>query len=151
MKHYKFLLPILLGTITLGHSACKKVSTAETKTQLLTEKNWKLTALSFSTNSIDWEDGYSGIFNCKKDDILSFQNNFTYTVDEGNTICEPTSPQITRQGTWNFLESETKLYILDTIVRETVEIKQLDKVILKTLHWDTIGSTIHITEKIYTH
>lgn len=93
--------------------------TPETKTQLLTDKNWKVTALTvnpgidFSGNGALITDYYAyaiAIGNtCQLDNILNFNINGNYTDYEGATLCDPQDPQLYDTGTWSFQNSETTL------------------------------------------
>lgn len=83
-----------------------------TKTELLTGKNWKLTAMT-SDPAINWGTGgamvtdlYAQMSACDKDDISVFNVNNTYTDDEGATKCDPADPQTT-SGTWVFNTTQT--------------------------------------------
>lgn len=85
-----------------------------TKTELLTGKNWKMTAFT-SNPAINWDgsgtmvtDVYAQMSSCDKDDISVFNVNNTYTDDEGATKCDPADPQTT-SGTWVFNPTQTIL------------------------------------------
>ena len=92
--------------------------TPETKTQLLTGKNWKVTALTvnpgldFGTGALITDYYAYAIANgeaCSLDNILNFNINGNYTVYEGATLCDPADPQLYDSGTWSFQNSETTL------------------------------------------
>lgn len=152
MLQNKTLLCTAIVLITLCQVACKKDSTnPKSRSQLLTEQNWKLIVYQYNYNNLGWTDGFAGMYDCRKDDILSFKSNFIYILEEGVLKCDPSGSQIFRQGTWEFQANETKIFTLDTIGRETVEIKQLDETSLKTIRRDTMGSDIFITEANYIH
>jgi hypothetical protein len=75
-----------------------------TKTELLTDKNWVLAALT-----VNGEDKLSTVRDCKVDDIHIFKTDITYTLDEGPTKCNATDPQIAATSLWEFLDNETKI------------------------------------------
>ena len=93
--------------------------TPETKTQLLTGKNWKVTALTVNPGidvtgngvlitdlyAFEMANGYA----CSLDNILNFNINGNYTDYEGATLCDPADPQLYDSGTWSFQNSETTL------------------------------------------
>ena len=111
-------ITLLVLTVT----SCKKdkkdeptpvAATVETKTQLLTGKNWKLTAAT-SDPAFDWDGSgtmvtniYAQMASCEKDDLLFFNTNGTLKFDEGATKCDPTDPQSTSDDTWSFNSTET--------------------------------------------
>ena len=93
--------------------------TPETKTQLLTDKNWKVTAetldpgLDLSGFGVLITDLYAfEMANgnaCQLDNIFNFNINGNYTDYEGATLCDPQDPQLYGTGTWSFQNSETTL------------------------------------------
>jgi hypothetical protein len=119
----------LFGALTLAVTGCKKeeeaattsptTTPAPTKTELLTGKNWKVTAAT-SDPAIDWNgsgtmvtDVYSQIDPCVQDNLTKFNTNFTVTEDEGALKCDPADPQTTNTTTWAWNTNETILTIDD--------------------------------------
>jgi len=106
---------IAIACLIVGVTSCKKDATptpAPTKTELLTGKNWKVTAFT-SNPAIDWTgtgvmvtDIYAQMQACEKDDLFMFNTNGTTTDDEGATKCNPADPQTT-SGTWAFNSTQT--------------------------------------------
>ena len=110
------LIAIALG---LTIASCKKntdetptPAVVQTKTQLLTAKNWKITAETISP-AYDWNgngvlvtDIFAQMTPCEKDNLVIFNVNGTVTYDEGPTKCVETDPQTT-YGTWAFNPLET--------------------------------------------
>lgn len=113
MKHLKNAAALLLMTgVLFTNVHCKKDE--ETKTDLLTSGQWRVTALTL-TPGIDLDgdgdldpDWYSLFEACDKDDYYVFNANGTYESNEGATKCDPDDPQ-TDSGTWSFVENETKI------------------------------------------
>src|SRR5688572_19426375 len=104
MRHTKYVFIFVLFLISLSYLNCKKDSeSSKTRSQLLTEQDWKLVVLRYKLNNFDWSDEYLKMNDCRKDNILSFKSNFAYILDEGVLKCDPLESQIFRQGTWNFL------------------------------------------------
>jgi hypothetical protein len=99
---YAFLLMGLSGLLAL--SSCKDDDEeTRSRTQLLTEKTWKLTsvkALGFSSSPED----------CDADDIYTFTTGGAYSENEGATKCDVDAPQ-TLSGSWEFESNETILNI----------------------------------------
>jgi predicted HNH restriction endonuclease len=79
-------------------------NTQLTRTEIITSKNWKLTA-----NTLNGQDRFSIKKDCVKDDIFQFKTDGSYIRDEGATKCDPSDPQIIISSTWKFLDNETKL------------------------------------------
>ena len=105
-------------------SGCKKdkketptPTPALTKTQMITAKPWKVTAVTVSP-AIDWDgqgtmvtDIYSQMDACEKDDLVKFNTNGSYTLEEGTSVCVTGDPQVYETGTWAFNSNETALTI----------------------------------------
>lgn len=84
---------------------------APTKTELITDKNWVLTAIT-----VNGKDNLHTWRACQLDNIHRFNSDITYVLDEGPTKCNPSDPQIITQfTTWEFLENETKIKFRGTI------------------------------------
>jgi len=127
---------ITLATLVVGliMVSCTKKSNSptptptETKTQLLTGKNWKMTAATFNpgydngtgtliTDEYAFEMANGG--ECYLDNISNFNTDGTYTENEGATLCDPQDPQLVDTGIWSFQNSETTL-IKDGIAKTIV-------------------------------
>lgn len=110
MYNKKVLFLILLTTLTFS---CKKEKDL-TKTEIITQKPWKITAHTISP-PIDYpgfgviSDFYALYYDCMKDDIWVFKPAGTYTMEEGATKCSPTDPTVWDMGTWSFNSDETVL------------------------------------------
>ncbi|MCB2378692.1 DUF5004 domain-containing protein [Hymenobacter sp. BT635] len=116
----QFRLPLLaLFALTALVSSCKKDSESEpapkaqTKTELLSGKNWVLTAQTVDPGLVD-DDGkvvtdlFPYIDDCNKDDLMRFETAGSCTLNEGASRCVPTDPQ-QYSGTWSFDSNETVL------------------------------------------
>ena len=144
---------ITLATLVVGliMVSCTKKSNSptptptptptETKTQLLTGKNWKVTAATCNPGiyngtgtlitdlyAFEMANGWE----CSLDDISNFNTDGTYTVDEGATLCDPQGPQLVDTGIWSFQNSETTLiqdgiaYTIVTLNSTTLKLKSLE-------------------------
>lgn len=107
--------PLLLVSAfaILAFSACKK---DKTKTELLTDGSWKMTAASISPAQDFNGDGVPDDFfqtfpACEKDNVLTFKEGGTWVDDEGATKCDAADPQSTT-GTWAFKENESKIELI---------------------------------------
>ncbi len=116
-----FLLPLCsLLALSLTFTSCKKdkkedpAPVAKTKTELITGKNWKVTAATIDPAIDLFGTGtpttnlYAQLEDCNKDDLIRFDTPNAYKEDEGGTKCDATDPQ-TITGTWVFSADETKV------------------------------------------
>ena len=99
----------------IASTACKKdtvsVAPAPTKTELLTNKNWVLSAQTVSPGynaggGTIITDLYGQKQACEKDDFIRFETPNVLKFDEGATKCSSSSPQTTT-GTWVFNADQT--------------------------------------------
>jgi hypothetical protein len=110
---YAFLLMGLSGLLAL--SSCKDDDEeTRSKTQLLTEKTWKLTSIKVLGLSVPPED-------CEADNIYSYTTGGAYSENEGATKCDVDAPQ-TVSGSWEFESNETILSVSYTELGTTVSI-----------------------------
>ncbi len=75
-----------------------------TKTEMLTAKKWKITALT-----VGGQDFFTLFDDCDKDDTHEFKTDGTYINDEGATKCDPSDPQTISTSNWKFIDNETKI------------------------------------------
>ncbi|MFA6150691.1 MAG: lipocalin family protein [Chitinophagaceae bacterium] len=97
----KIILAILIGSVCF--SACKKKEPS--KTELLQNGKWKLTAANFS----GFYDILANFKDCQKDNTYTFNSNKSITVDEGATKCNDTVAQSYTDGKWNLSGNDTKI------------------------------------------
>src|SRR3712207_1792123 len=107
MKNSLLLLALAAG---LTFTSCSKDDdkAPQTKTEMLTGKNWKVTAQTTAVNNGTPSDTYAGERACTKDDFITFATDGKVTLDEGPSKCAVNEPQ-TQTGTWAFTENESKL------------------------------------------
>jgi hypothetical protein len=101
MKTLTFLL--LITFLTLFFFSCKKDDPVLTRTDLLTLKSWKRTAVKVSGTDSQQDE-------CSANDIYTFFKDASYSLDEGATKCLPDDDQVI-SGNWNFVDSESKIRI----------------------------------------
>lgn len=116
----KKLSLLLLAALALG--SCKKndetapTPAAPSKTDLLTAKNWRVTAdkttTTVGTTASTTTDEYAISRACERDNFIKFNTNKTASFDEGATKCDTSDPQ-TQSGSWDFNSDGTKLIITD--------------------------------------
>ena len=150
-------IPILLGlAVSSAILSCKKddnSSPASTDRATLLKaggKSWKFTAATVSPG-IDNGSGtlvtdfYSLIPACSKDDLIKFGDASVYTEDEGATKCNSSDAQSVT-GTWNLLESNTKIRTVTPSSTDTVTIVSLTSSELKgSSKFEQGGTTYTIT------
>jgi len=147
------LLSIL--SFIIAFSACKNQNAPLSKTDLLTDKQWKISTFSIDPGFPIMDEnlnitGYTtDMFTilgmCIKDDTYKFNVNKVVSIDGGALKCDSSEPQ-TVNGTWNFNQGETILTMnldggsLDqTIVELTADL-------LKVNYTETdIGKTYTLT------
>lgn len=109
----KLLLLLLLGSA----AACKKdtVAAPASKTDMLTARNWRLTALTvFSISSTGFgntTDYYATNPACVRDDFMRFKTDRTVIFDQGPIQCNAGTPQTETRG-WEWQDNETNLVYL---------------------------------------
>ncbi|MBP6456263.1 MAG: hypothetical protein KA275_05980 [Chitinophagaceae bacterium] len=149
----------LLTLTVLSIASCKKdkttttTTTAKTKTQLLTQKSWKLTNVRYKIDNGAWVDAYATVQSCAKDNILNYLTTSAYNVDEGATKCNTTDPQTLISGTWAFQNSETQLALTNTTFGTQVQsLLTLDENTLKSTETGSIGGgSTQTNEYTYGH
>jgi len=150
------MLMLSLLTLAFLFSACKKDDQVPTKTELLTQGLWKMTAYIVDPEFpiFDNEGNMTGTSNdmfatmedCEKDDTNKFNTDKTLVTEEGATKCDSSDPQKTTI-TWSFNTDETILILTGDGDAITLSILELTDNVLKlksteTYFSDTIISTI---------
>ncbi|GAB3638944.1 hypothetical protein GCM10027422_45350 [Hymenobacter arcticus] len=115
MKKLAFLL---LAALALG--SCKKNNdnspATPSKTDLLTAKNWRISAQTYSVainaGAPTVSNEYASSAACERDNFLKFNTNKSLTADEGATKCSSSDPQ-TQSGSWDLTTNDTKLTLAD--------------------------------------
>lgn len=146
----KLLLAILI--LPFIFSGCKKDSDPS-KTELLTNRNWVLTALTVDP-SIPLASGgtttnlYNQLKSCAKDNITIFKADKSITFDEGGTKCEVSDPQ-TQSGTWTFNTTETVISYTANGVTRSETIKSLTSNKLTTTYQDVLEGVTYTLDATY--
>ena len=115
-KIFKTFALILLSTSLLTLNSCSKdeeeAPEQVTVKSKITGRDWKTTDYSVTVNGSAIIT-YADFDACVKDDITRFLNDFTGTVDEGSTKCDPGDPQQTA-FTWTLVSSDTQIRYEDS-------------------------------------
>jgi hypothetical protein len=112
MKRQFYAFAILVTFSLLVFTGCSKddpAPPAKTKTELVSTSTWK-----FSAATVGGTDVSGFLQACQKDNIITFAAAGTGTLDEGPLKCNGSDPQ-TSPFTWNFLSSETQLFVSATL------------------------------------
>src|SRR5690242_16478785 len=83
----------------------KDNNTPKSRTVLLTQASWK-----FKSATVNGSDASSLTSACQRDNIYVFAANGSGTANEGASKCNASDPDSV-PFTWNFLTSETQLYV----------------------------------------
>jgi hypothetical protein len=147
MNNKKGLILVLLTTIIFS---CEKEKDL-TKTEIITQKPWKLTAKTINP-AIDYpgigiiSDFFALYNDCSKDDIWVFKSTGSYTMEEGATKCNTTDPTVWDMGTWTFNSDETVL----TTASNIYGLSEYDIVELTTAALKLRYQLIDTLDNIYT-
>lgn len=114
-------------------------------TQLLCDKNYKMTAATIDPAYQGSTDYYSLLSSCFTDNIYRFAQNGSVNIDEGAEKCDPNDPQ-TLDGTWTLTQNNTVLTLTVDGDNDVLEVITLNGNILK-LRWQEQdqGQTYTIT------
>jgi hypothetical protein len=130
----------IITAFVLISGGCKK-DAAKSKTELLTQSNWKIIKEESKLGSGGWVDNTS-MLACEKDNQVVFSTTLAVELNEGATKCNPADPQILTTGTWNFLTNETQLQLIlfgSTII---YSLDQLDDNTMVISRSENIGGVI---------
>lgn len=143
------MLFLLAGSFAFA-SCEKDEDTKGNKTDMLTEKNWKMVALT-SDPAIDWDGNgtlVTNVFNqfdaCEKDDFTIFKKNGIVAFDEGPTKCATEDPQTTT-GLWAFNTDETVLSVTENGETTSWKILELTNSTLKIEYIIDFGTKYSLT------
>jgi len=135
-KNNWLIISVLITTLLVTGSSCDKdddvVQTPVTRAQLLA-RSWKQTDLLASTPGGSPVSVFLTVMEaCQRDNIWTFKSDGTYIVTEGATKCDPTDPDTTTTGTWQLIETDTKIIIDDVNeAPQTLSITELTSSSLK--------------------
>ena len=131
MKANYYIL-ILFSTLILSFlSSCKKEKEESdlTKTELITQKEWKITDIKMTPGitygGLTFTDGAMFLEECVKDNKYTFHTDHTTTMNEGELKCDSTAEQEVREGTWSLIEDETKIIFSDSDFLGEMEMERL--------------------------
>ena len=148
-----YLLTAAMGLSVLG--SCKKDNEkpAPTKTELLTAKNWKITAdVSAITTGgrTTTTDNFATAQACEKDNFVKFGTDKKAIFDEGANKCQGSNQ--TETGVWDFNSDQTKLTLgaAGSAVIGQFDIAELSATTLKLSQTDTYNGTTEVETITFT-
>lgn len=131
---------LLASILILAASSCKKDDEEKTNTDKLTGKNFVMSGWTIdppvTIQGTSFADLWSFLPECTKDDFMVFNADGTVTFDEGATKCDPGDPQ-TDQGTWTYVDNETKISVTADGETDVMEIVELTDSTLKVSFEET--------------
>ncbi|WP_162910812.1 hypothetical protein [Hymenobacter oligotrophus] len=142
----------LFGALALGLAlvACKKEDEKpKSKTELLTAKNWRITAdkrTSVTNGQTTTTDAYASYPDCTKDDFYKYSTEYKVDMNAGATKCSATQAQST-VANWNFSSDETRLVITDPRSGLSInsEVLELSATTLRLKNTQSGGSSQELT------
>jgi hypothetical protein len=131
---------VLLSGLILAGTSCSKDEDEKTNKDLLTGKNWKMTAFTINPpvviEGVSFSDFYAFLPACTKDDLTKFNSDGTANFDEGATKCDSGDPQTT-YGTWSLNTDQTVLTVTADGLTEAYTIGELTDTTLKFTYTTT--------------
>lgn len=140
----KFITSALFASLVMvAVTGCK--DDEESNTDKLTDKNWKIIALTvdppINVGGSLISDVYAQIPACSQDDLTIFKDNNTVNFDEAATKCDPNDPQTTN-GTWAFNTDETVLSITEGGTVTSYTLKDLSGSEMKATFTDNSSGVV---------
>ena len=130
---------LFICCIVLLLFSCKKDNKSKTRTELLTNGSWHVTAytvdpaIDFDGDGTEETNVYAVMDECITDDRTTFFANGTGELDEGATKCSTNDPQ-TVPLTWTFDQAEEKLqvkgieYLIESITENQLVLKEIEAI-----------------------
>lgn len=145
-------LLLALAVLPLFVSCKKDDDKPKSKTELLTDKNWRQTAGTadpgLPNNGTIVTDYFGQLNACAKDNIDRFEKPNVYKSDEGTNVC--TGSTQTTVGTWVFSSDESKITVTAGSQSLSMEIVELTETTLKVKYPFVNGTVTHNITDTYT-
>ena len=139
----KNLFLLAAGLTLLGACKDKTVAPAPQRIDLLTAKNWRISANSTTTTTSagvsTTTDEYATSPACERDNFYKFNADKTSLRDEGASKCDPVLPQ-TENFTWAFNADQTQL-LVTTPGSNKLETDDIVELSATTLRLRTVTTT----------
>ena len=151
---------LALVALTIAFAACKKDKTVSAFDHLTTG-TWKVSETYLAKDTTVIIDYYvAQMQDCAKDNIYTFNKDYSITSDEGPTKCDTSVAQKTTDGTWGLADNDKTFSIKNSKILPlsgdvNMSIVSLDDSYLKltkdtTIVYPGIGNisgTVHVTFK----
>jgi len=151
--------PVALTAIALMVvGGCKKDSdeavspATPTKTQMLTDKAWKLTACTITPAVQGVTNLYSVMASCELDNTLKFNSDASNSVvqDEGATKCNSMDPQQVA-GSWQLNSAETEVMLNLNNQTDTYVLQSISTTSMRVAVTMVINGTTYTTTNTYSN
>jgi hypothetical protein len=143
-----FRYVLALVPLVLVGTSCSDDDEQKSKTDMLTQKSWKVSKaeMKTTTGTFDISAGY--IEDCEKDNLVAYSRDGKFSSQTGADDCDGVDENVA--GTWSWKESETVLSVtLDGDVEE-VKLVELTESTLKvnvgSIPYDQNGDGIDDSE-----
>ena len=148
-----YFVAALMGVAVMGCSKKKEETPAPSKTELLTNKNWIISAQTVSPGinigGTTVTDLYAQSAACDKDDFVRFETPNVFKQDEGATKCSPSDPQ-TLTGTWSYNADQTIITVTPQgSTASSANVQDLTATSLKLSQTQTSGNVTYTFTTTY--
>ena len=148
----------MMGIVLMVFNGCKKDSddavspASPTKTEMLTEKPWKLTASTISPAMMGMTNLYSIMASCELDNTLKFNSDASKTLvqDEGATKCNSMDPQQI-SGSWQLNSAETEVVVNLNSQSDTYALQSISTTSLRVAVTTVISGTTYTITNTYSN
>ena len=148
----------IMGIALMVFSGCKKDSdeavspATPTKTQMLTDKAWKLTACTITPAVQGITNLYSVMASCELDNTLKFNSDASKSLvqDEGATKCNSMDPQQVA-GSWQLNSAETEVLVNLNSQTDTYVLQSISPTSMRVAVSMVINGTTYTTTNTYSN
>ena len=159
MKYIKSY--IIVSLFLIFFVTCKKDEDLS-KTELLTMKPWILKSVNVSPAiEIQGQGSFIEIIDylyypCEQDDLYIFKTNSIYSIEEGDSKCDPSSLVTLDMGNWSLNYNETTLTLVSNyysyiIEKQLIELNKTEMNLQYQSYFDTLQTTLYTLNEIYSH
>lgn len=157
MKFTHQLSIVLIAAILFA--ACKPnndddAAPAKSKKEILITGKWKATgfvAVTDTAGKTSTEDWFKDMEPCEKDNFLTFNSDGTVTNDEGPLKCDPGDPQTYSGGTWELMNNDAQMKLVDGTDIQTADVIELNDNTFKLSMKETLSNGTLTLTATYTH
>lgn len=132
-------------------SCTKEKNATNSKARLLTKSGWRLIAEEAKgyVGQTSWVNTYGNYKACEQDDIIVFNANGQFEINEGATKCNSGDPQIIETGTWTLTAAETGITVFTSNDKTDYTIVALNETTLSiSFTTSTFGGTYDVRQTL---